>query len=89
VAIHAFHLDRAVTDVKRVQLLEVVGDLGGYEQSVAGVEARDPLAGAAEILEPLLQLAIDLSDGRGKKVGVSCEKLFDTRQRHARLGKAS
>jgi hypothetical protein len=60
----AFHLHRAPADAELVQPVEVVGDLGGYEEPVAGAKLAEPFAGAAEFLSPLLQVLVELRSGR-------------------------
>ena len=83
----ALHLHRALAHAELVQLVQVVGDLRGDEQPVAGAEAGRCARGYGAIsVARSGQVAVDLGDRRGEPVGVGGEQLLDAGQRYAGLG---
>jgi hypothetical protein len=79
----------AYRSMSSTQPVEVVGDLRGDEQPVAGTELGESPAGTEEFLGPFLQVTVDLSDRPGKPVGVGGKQLLDAGERHAGLGERS
>ena len=63
--------------------LEVVGDVSGHKQPVAGVEPCDPLAASAQLLRPFLQGTIDFGDRSSELVGSGGEQFLDAGKRHS------